>query len=94
MKKWQDTAKMSFLVVQFIMLLYFLINPINYNNMVGIVWFILSCIGLFIVAFSLLNIPYGKKSKLILFGIFCLSLLSIAVILLFIMIEYITQSMY
>lgn len=94
MKKWQDTAKMSFLVVQFIMLVYFLIKPINYNNMVGIVWFILSCIGLFTVAFSLLNIPHGKKNKLILFGIFCLSLLSITVILLFIIIEYITQSMY
>lgn len=94
MEKKLDTTKMGFLIVQFIILVYFLINPNSYNNLIEVVWFIFSCIGLFIVAFSLLNIPSSKKGKLVLFGIFCLSLLSIAMILLFTTIVYITNSMH
>lgn len=93
MKKRANITKAGFLLVQFFMLVYFLINPNNYNKITAILWLILNCIGLFIVAFAVLNAPYNKKNKLIIFGIFCVSIISITLILLFAAIEYIAYSM-
>lgn len=67
--------------------------PAHYNNITGAVWLLTSCIGLFIVAFSMSNVPFNKKSKLVLFGIFLLAIISIVLILLFVTIAFITENM-
>lgn len=93
MGKQLKTIKISFLVIQICMIGYFLIRPTNYNNLTGAAWLLTSCIGLFIVAFSMPNIPMDKKSRLVLLGIFFLAIISIVLILLFVIIAAITSSM-
>lgn len=93
LEKRLKTTKVTFLIIQICMIGYFLIMPNHYNNISGAVWLVTSCIGLFIVAFSMSNVPFDKKSKLILFGIFLLAIISIALILLFLIIAFITGNM-
>ncbi|MFL2101577.1 hypothetical protein [Desemzia sp. FAM 23989] len=93
MEKRLKTTKISFLVIQIGMIAYFLIIPNHYNHISGAIWLVTSCIGLFIVAFSMSNVPFDKKSKLVLFSIFLLSIISIFLILFFVVIEFITENM-
>lgn len=93
MEKRLKTTKATFLIIQICMITYFLITPGHYNNITGAVWLLTSCIGLFIVAFSMSNVPFDKKSKLVLFGIFLLAIISIVLILLFVAIAFITENM-
>jgi hypothetical protein len=72
---------------------YFLIRPTDYSNLTGAAWLLTNIIGLFIVAFSMSNIPMDKKSKLVLLGIFFLAIISIVLLLLFVIIAAITSSM-
>ncbi|WP_035051669.1 hypothetical protein [Carnobacterium pleistocenium] len=87
------TTKISFLVVQICMIGYFIIRPTDYNKLTGAVWLLMSCIGLFIVAFSMSNIPMDKKSRLVIFGIFILAIVSIVLVISFVIITAITSSM-
>ena len=93
MEKRLKTTKVTFLIIQICMIAYFLIMPNYYNKISGAVWLLTSCIGLFIVAFSMSNVPFDKKSRLILFGIFLLAIISIVLILLFVVIAFITGNM-
>lgn len=93
LEKRLKTIKLSFLVIQISLISYFLIIPNHYNHVSGAIWLMISCIGLFIVAFSMSNVSLDKKSKLVLCGMFLLAILSIVLILLFVIIAFITRNM-
>lgn len=65
----------------------------KYENITLMSALILNCMGLFIVAFSVVKIPIDKKKRMTLFGIFCLSLFSITWIVLSVLIQFFVVSM-
>lgn len=65
----------------------------DYGNIAISLTLLTSCLGLFMVAFSIFRIPAEKKSKMILLSIFCLSLLSIGWIVISAFIQFIVESM-
>ncbi len=75
--KWQKL----FLFVQLLTLLYILFFSPDFANIKMLVWVILSCTGLFIVAFSVRGGSLDKnKSNYILLSIFLCSLISLFLI--------------
>ena len=75
--KWQKL----FLFVQSLVLLYISFFSPDFANIKMMVWVILSCAGLFIVAFSVRGGSLDKnKSNYILLGIFLCSLISLFLI--------------
>lgn len=89
------TVQEIFLIIQTVMFVFLCTQTQlgHYENSTFLSAMITSCIGLFIVAFSIFKLPTGKKQKIILFGIFCLSLLSIAWIILSLLAKFAVTSM-
>lgn len=92
-KKNIEISRAIFLLLQLFLLLYLMITLENYTTNILILLLIVSCIGLFIVSFSVINIPSNKKQKIIPFVIFCLSIISITLSLLLKVVQYIITSM-
>lgn len=93
MTKQVDKVPFIFLLLQLILLIHLLINLNPHQGKIDLLGLIISVIGLFTVAFSMKDISDSKRSKFILFGIFCLSFMTILLVLLFRVIAYISNGM-
>lgn len=81
MEKWLKNYRELFFYIQLFLMLYFLLFSTNYTNMELAGWLIISCIGLFIVAFSVRDYLVKKKMKYVLLGIFLCSISSLVLIM-------------
>lgn len=79
--KWLESYREYFFYIQLFLILYFLFFSANYTNMELAGWIVVSCIGLFIVAFSIKDHLVKQKTNYILLGIFLCSISSLVLIM-------------
>ncbi|SDQ25163.1 hypothetical protein SAMN04487752_1444 [Carnobacterium viridans] len=80
-EKWLKNYRELFLCIQLFLMLYFLVFSIDYTTTGLAGWILVSCIGLFIVAFSVKDYLVKKKMKYILLSIFVSSISSLVLIM-------------
>ncbi|MBM6614754.1 hypothetical protein JTF06_07600 [Desemzia sp. RIT804] len=93
MKRRIEFAQEFFLLVQLVVFVFFLIQLGNHTNSVNVLLLVVSCLGLFVVAFSVFRIPDEKKKKITLLVIYCLSILSISLVVFLAIVQFMVQSM-